>query len=76
MELLLRNNKGEIVGKSLVDEEDFEKFKVGFWSLTHGYASGKFGKLKLMEQVAQSRNRGQEACVTPPPPCTRQQGKL
>ncbi len=44
--LPLKNQKGDIVGYSKVDKDDYEKYKVGFWHLSKGYASGKFGKLK------------------------------
>lgn len=43
--LPLRNKKGEIVAYTLVDEDDFEKFKNEKFSLSDGYAHNKKGRL-------------------------------
>jgi hypothetical protein len=46
--LPLKKRDGTIVGYSKVDKDDYDKFVTGFWHLSRGYASGKFGKLKGM----------------------------
>jgi len=57
--LPLRNKDGKIVGYSKVDQDDYEKFKVGFWHLTRGYASGKFGKEKgLLHRFIMNAQKG------------------
>lgn len=57
--LPLKNKDGEIVGQSKVDKEDHDKFKVGFWHLHRGYASGKFGKEKgLLHRFIMNAKKG------------------
>ncbi len=55
----LKNKNGDVVCYSKVDKDDYDKYIIGFWHLTRGYASGKFGKLKgLLHRFIMDAKKG------------------